>query len=562
MTWHFSLFLNDDERAARPFSGANAYTVLQRKSAGLAAAAFFLTTITLPALALAQSADDSTAFSRQGIFGCSRNVAALSTSIGNFSATGGTYVPVADYTVELNTGTLVYLECMLRGIVDRESESASTALIKQEIQFITTGNDGNALFPSNIEKEKDEEAIRVEVLSLQAIQGLDDAVTQATGGRLVSAVAKNFRNSREPLQQLQCPYQGDLTACRRGENLSDECKDAISDPRCDDDFAYWFRRDYALNNVAHALQNMEDCLNWGRGFYCVTTVNENGDRIIQTPSSVVEETAVQSLTSGFRRIENADNIDKMVSALYAGIGQYTVTSAGGLLTGLTSAIGNKPSYISQMVAESAAGLRNAAANLALQNLAPARQAEAQYNQVISSIANTLTATIGQLRSVENQCWDLIAYNTTAKHVCTAAPSGNTCTDSSGAAIRIATSTQFSQPIIDAQIKPLADQIVQNVQKSQQALKLIDQLITGVTNTSSLDAQRLALVQLDQLVARGALHVQADVTAAQQQQAAVSDAMSQLVDQTKKLWADDSDPTKGWCKVNNQSVIDMWDQRWR
>src|SRR3954465_12778069 len=96
--------------------------------------------ITVPVFAAAQE------FSRQGIFGCGRNAAALSGSVGAFSATGGVYVPVADYTVELNTGTLVYLECVLRGIVDRESESANSAQINKTVQFITSGKDGNPLF--------------------------------------------------------------------------------------------------------------------------------------------------------------------------------------------------------------------------------------------------------------------------------------------------------------------------------------------------------------------------------------------------------------------------------
>src|ERR1043166_3473960 len=93
----------------------------------------------LPSVAMAQ-------FSRQGIFGCSRTAAALNGSVGAFSATGGSYVPVADFTVELNTGTLVYLECVLRGIVDRESESVSVGQITKITTFITACNGGNAYF--------------------------------------------------------------------------------------------------------------------------------------------------------------------------------------------------------------------------------------------------------------------------------------------------------------------------------------------------------------------------------------------------------------------------------
>src|SRR6185369_9812443 len=55
-----------------------------------------------------------------GLTTCDRTGAAgLSSSVGNFGPQGGPYVPVVDYTVELNTATLVYKECVLREIVDQ-----------------------------------------------------------------------------------------------------------------------------------------------------------------------------------------------------------------------------------------------------------------------------------------------------------------------------------------------------------------------------------------------------------------------------------------------------------
>jgi hypothetical protein len=515
----------------------------------------------VPLIALAQVSPE---FSRQGIFGCGRNAAALSTSVGAFSATGGVYVPVADYTVELNTGTLVYLECVLRGIVNRESESASVAIINQEVRFFLTGDEGGPLFRTNPEKQLDTEANRVTLVSLQRLQQIDDPVTRATGGTIVQAAARNYMASRQDTAGMICPYDVDLNACRNGD-LSPACKDAFTDPRCSDEFRFWYAREYVLDRAAAALEVMEDCWEEGDGFSCVTTIDENGDRIIQTPSSIVEAKAIQALTSGFRRVESANNIDQMVGALYAGLGTQALTGSGGLLTGLSTAIGGSASYLSRMTAESNQGLRNAAANAALQILAAARNVEVQYNQVVSAIANSLTNAIGQLRSAEKQCWDLIIYNTLpspAGHVCAAPPVDGKCTGVSGAQLTIATSTDASKAIIDAQIAPIATQAVQNVQKSQAALTLIDQLIQGVSGTASLDAQRLALVQLDQLVSQGRLHVQADVNSVQQQQAAVADAMSQLITQTKTLWADDTDPTKGWCNVNNPAVITFWDSRWR
>jgi hypothetical protein len=129
-------------------------------------------------------------------------------------------------------------------------------------------------------------------------------------------------------------------------------------------------------------------------------------------------------------------------------------------------------------------------------------------------------------------------------------------------LKVATSTLTSQQVVDSQITPLANQTVSNINNSNKALQLINQLVSGVTNTTSVDAQRIALVQLDQLVSQGALHNQTQLTTIQQQQAAIKDAMSSLYNDTKTAWGDSTDPNIGWCNVNSQSVIDMWIQRWR
>src|SRR6185295_6764272 len=116
-------------------------------------------------------------------------------------------------------------------------------------------------------------------------------------------------------------------------------------------------------------------LDWGNGFYSVVDGDICNGGKIQTPGIYVEEQGLQALTSGFRRVENANDIDQMVGALYAGLGTQTLTGSGGLLSGLTSALGSNPSYLNQMAQESTAGLRTAAANAAIGILSSARNVE-------------------------------------------------------------------------------------------------------------------------------------------------------------------------------------------
>src|SRR3990167_9643499 len=65
---------------------------------------------------LEQTFSEPKGFSRQGIFGCSQT-GSYSMSVGTLGAMGGAFVPVNDAAVTLNTGYLVFKECVLRGIV-------------------------------------------------------------------------------------------------------------------------------------------------------------------------------------------------------------------------------------------------------------------------------------------------------------------------------------------------------------------------------------------------------------------------------------------------------------
>ena len=247
----------------------------------------------------------------------------------------------------------------------------------------------------------------------------------------------------------------------------------------------------------------------------------------------------------------------MVGALFAGIGNQVLSSDGGLAV-VTQSIGGQPSYLDQVASESAAALRGAATNAGLQILISARQVEAGYFAAVNAIATSLTQTIGQLRTAESKCWDIIIPK-----VCTTPLSTtNSCTDAGSNTLQVATSTAFSQAIISVQITPIATTTIANINNSQNALKVLDNLIAGVTNTTSLDAQRVALQQLDQLVAQKVLHTPQDLSTVQRQQQDVQTTLANLVQNTITAWGDSTDVNIGWCNVNNPAVIQFWAQQWK
>lgn len=526
-----------------------------------------------PALVSAQtqptSSSDPYAFKRQGVFGCSQT-GSYSMSVGALSAVGGVYVPVNDAAVTLNTGYLVYKECVLRGVVNRQREAATAGTVKQVVNTVNTGRDGNPLYVQRIREEQT--AVR-DVAVLRMLQGgALQTVNPAYRGAVSRAVAQSYMRARnDATKRFECPYTGNLNAALEGREFTLNSLGDFMNPACNPYFAYRLAEQYVTDVADYDVQNLMTRLGWGEGFYPVEKCDEYGVCTIVTPSPIVRDNFTQALQTGFDQLARANDIDQMIGALFSGITSQVLGDNRGL-QGLTQQTGTQPSYIDQVVRESAQGLRDAAGNAALQILAAAKQIEVGFKQAMGSIAAALAAAIDDLRSKEAACWNLIIQNVcdgavasdktcTEKVTCTTGTDGIQNCPTAGK-LKVATSTAYSQPIISSRITPLGSTTVSNIEKSDTAITLIDRLIAGITNTASLDAQRVALQQLDNLVAQRALHTQYDLQAALKSKDDVTASMETLRTDTVKAWADSTDPNVGWCNINNQAVLTMWKQKWK
>ena len=509
-------------------------------------------------------------FKNEGIFGCSQ-VAGAAMSAGTLSAIGGVYVPVNDAAVTLNTGVLIYKECVLRPLTDRLREGATAGLFKKGVTGIQTGREGDPLYSVNPAREDTDIDLKERVRIFT--DGTTDSIDPKFRSAVVTAVARAIRQEAyAPEQDLVCPFKGSASEDVWGAILS------LQYPQCNalGTSNILYDKASARGSSARAYNQEQRWI--GRGVYAVTDNPDDPLRQnILTPASIVQESFQQLLNSPLTQLQSANDIGQMIGALFSGATTQIITDNKGL-AGLTRSIGSQPSYLDQVAKESSQGIVGAAVNAALTILNAARQNEASYLASMNAIASSRTQTIARLRSAENQCWNLVIANPGGPHVCaTPLAANNTCkavvectTDSTtgeqtcptAPTLQVATSTAFSQGVIDSQIRPLADVSVANVEASKKALKLIDQLIGGVTNTSSLNAQRISLQQLDSLVAQKALHNQYDAIRAAEQLKDVQTAMANLIEDTVKAWADSTDPTVGWCNVNNPSVIQGWIDRWK
>lgn len=515
------------------------------------------------------------AFQRQGVFGCSLN-GSYSMSVGALNAVGGTYVPVNDAAVTLNTGYLVYKECILRGIVNRMREDASSAVQKQVLEAYNRGRNGLPLYSQS--RTKESVAVYTESIAKDLQGAVLDTMPAAFRDSAKRAIVQGYMQAiNAPNKSLVCPFTGDIRSLQQNPTKfeGDIWGGLLSqrNSNCIPYFAVQNAKSLVLGNAASRWEDQSVQLDWGRGTFPIQTLDENGEYITVTPGAIVGANALQALQTGFVQLQNANDIDQMVGALFSGITSQVVSDNRGL-SGITQKTGSQPSYLDQVAKESAAGLRNSALNAAIQILAAAKQVEAAYLAAMNAIGQNLIDTMAQLRSKENACWNLIipavcadglkADNTcTAKSsACTTDPATNQQTCPTAVILKVATTTQFSAGVISARITPLASSTAINIKESEKANGLIDDLLTGVANTTSLNAQRVALQQLDGLVAQRKLHTQYDAQNAQQAKTDIAASMSTLLQDTIVAWGDSTDPNVGWCNVNNQTVVQMWMDKWK
>ncbi len=481
-------------------------------------------------------------------------------SVGSLSARGGVYVPVSDAAVTLNTGILVYKECILRNQIVRMREAAMVGLTKMASKAIESGRDGKAQYVKNMGEELLEGASDPAFINF--MQTVPENIDTAFRSEVSRAVALTYeRETRGRESVLHCTFDGDLktTITDPTRDFSWKSFGQLADPACNPLGSYYIADDLADAAEARCMEYMQDQWDWGRGYYPMLDDPNNpcGGQVI-TPAVNMQENFQTILDSPINQLESANDIGQMIGALYAGMSTQMISDNRGL-AGMTQGIGGQPSYLDQLVSESSQGVRNAALGTALTILNSAKQIEAAYLSAVTSIGGVLTQTMTSLRNAENQCWNLII-----PRVCsTPLTSLNECTDGSGTTYKVATSTAgYAQGVINARITPLVGPTASKITTAQNAVRAIDQLILAVSGTASLAAQRLAIQQLSTMIDQRVLHVPPDVVDVVGQLAEVRSLTNTLIQDTIRDWADDPSPTVGWCNYNNPAVIQGWKVRWR
>ncbi|MCE9541766.1 hypothetical protein K8R03_04405 [Candidatus Kaiserbacteria bacterium] len=562
----------------------------------------------MPLLASAQASNYQ--YARDGVLGCSAGQ--YGGSPGTTAAIGSIYVPVFDAAVTLNTGVLIYKECILRGIVDRMRENMTASTIKGGVISFNSGRtttdaNGNIiqqpLFPTNLKQDKVVETDRVIAKDLNpdgSIKsgGLYSNINPAFRDVVARAAVRGYYlSTRQPNSDLTCSYS-DVTAAINGSPQSVwDALDAFKNPACSPILAYQLANQHLKDSVSTALSDMIIKLSWGNGIYDIAAPDANGDLITKTPARFIGSGMEQLLESGFNQQQSANDVDQMVGSLFAGMTTAVISDNQGL-AGLTQSTGGLPSYLDRVISEAQAGLRQAVSNAALAILTASQKIEKAYGDTMRAIDKLLTDTQNNFKQAERVCWENIVQRTCATvlkadNTCTA-PAGACTTDPTtgvqtcpkGDEIKVSTSTIYSQAAIaSSPVFSVAATVKQNITISDNAMVLFAQLIASVSGTSSAGAQSLALQQLDQLVGQKLLHTQQDLDTAGATQKSIQQSISTLVEQITHSWnGDASDGTAGvipfngvyppqsaadivgWCNYNNNSAgtasIQKWIAKWK
>ncbi|MDP3646040.1 MAG: hypothetical protein Q8R25_03055 [bacterium] len=456
----------------------------------------------LPLLVFAQSSVQYPA----GVSTCERSGSAgLSASVGSFFPIGGPYVPVVDYAVELNTATLVYKECVLREIVNQQRKAAAALIVKDLSNKFMTQRNGGPMFPVSLDRDIliRQDATKARVLKDGTLSTINSSFQNLVKG----AIALNWRvNTRAPNNALACPYQGDIDTQLSGRDFSFAGLWAEGDPRCRPLDNYYLARDLTDTYVALDSQEMMFRLMTSNGIYGNESVDENGNRVTDTPGIFVGANMEQAVQSGFRQLENADDIGEIVDALFASMADQVITSGPGGTNGLSSTPG---------------GLMGMTQSITGSNY---------FDQVLRSQLGDLSGTItsGILATLKNLLANEKLYNQTVTHIGQLVQKAQA--DLQSAEKKCFASTSHSDAAINNSLAPIVTDIAPKIKDSSDAIKGLEALITSLDSGSPPSTQEITAT-----LRTLKLHSQQQTQAEQNRSQTLTSDLAQFVQDTIAAW---------------------------
>ncbi|MBP9757939.1 MAG: hypothetical protein KBD06_05030 [Candidatus Pacebacteria bacterium] len=483
------------------------------------------------------------------IFNCNTNGQAT-TGAGSTKPLGGPYVPVADYAVELNTGLLVYKECVLRELVTAKRKAALAAL---DVEILKQFNG----YPSReIGKEDVFLSDRTfnRYLKNDSLNNFSDEIE----GKVKNAVGQAYDYARDPRKSFQCKYTGDLNKIYEGDPDGNfwDAFDAVTDnPACSVYSASMLAYNAIEQQSAYELYKQHERLDWGQGTFDVFHYDENGFRITDTQGAIVLANGIMSVQSGYEQAKNADDLGEMTDGLYTGVSNQVLTGGTGTgsggLSAITQALSGALSYMQQVAQNAGGTLVQQTGNFTLDLLNQALAAENAYRKIVTDEIALFTATIGTLREMEIAC-----YTDIANAVCEAGSiNATSCTAASGGGtLTFIRETKFSQKAIQDNISTIAASMDPKLRTVDTNILVINGIKTALLATPTSAQQTIAQAGLNAIVRSNATTEASNYQNYQTLMAAV-------LSNTEKKWKDDPNEVTEWCDTTNEAMKTKWKECW-
>ncbi len=345
-----------------------------------------------------------------GAIGCGAASVAVGAGSAAASRAIGAEIPVSDRGTRKSLSALESKECILDGLTVVLREALIASITQSIVDWINNGFEGGPTFVTDLSAFLGEVADNT---SLDFIHGTEL-------GFLCSPFELEVRLALSVARQ---PFREHIR-CSLGD-VTDNIDGFLSGDFSQGGWPAWFRVHTSLQNHPYGAyylaqgelntrldrrQQVElEKLNYGQGFLskerCSTNHLGESRCEIVTPGAVINEQLNNTLSSGTRQLELADEIDEIIGALIAQLAQQTFTSLDGL-RGLSSRSSSSSrrvdqgdrngnfrdtpaSYLEAIADESDSSSVGAGRTILLSDIDTAIDLEEEYQDVLNGIIANL-----------------------------------------------------------------------------------------------------------------------------------------------------------------------------
>ncbi|MFM2414712.1 MAG: hypothetical protein RI911_405 [Candidatus Parcubacteria bacterium] len=522
-------------------------------------------------------------FVRNGIYGCK--------GIGEVGPVGlqhaqGTFVPVSEEAIALNTFILVNKFCVLDGLNIRQREALVAGLTRAGLRQINEGRQGRSKYEGNwkqLMRREIPDAVMEKMLEHESMNKICGPFKENVKRSLVQAYVNATRKQDAA---FTCNYPGTEEEQRKAlsgdlESVGWSGWRATLDAGNNEFDAFLSLRDIADATIRDEQERYQTELNWGNGFHsdkeCRQVAVGNGEFEEQcevvTPGKVIADMTSFLSQTGHRQTEQADSIDELLGSFITNLQTEVLSSFSGLQGTTNNTSG--ASYLDRAVDDAFGRARGETTNVGKDALSKALATETEYNAIIKTTLALIDSTISALAEREDKCFaDMLAQ---AKKDLKKQVEDEACTDGLGDCTADVTEDITDDPsstetnpkkrykitasigstrktvtllktnaktleIVKNDIEPIRKVYAQQLKDSDVALNVLKGLDTMIKNDSSPATAQFVIQKLEQLLKGGKLHNSAHVSNARDKQSQLRDILQNLVQRTETAWENT------WCKA--------------